>query len=110
MKTYRDLEVWQKSIDFVEYIYRFTNSFPDKEKYGLISQLNRYVISIPSNIAEGSARNSDKEFIRFLYISLGSLSEVETQLIIAKRLDYIDYFEFDKIDEIKKLLYGLIRY
>lgn len=110
MKTHKDLDAWQKSIDFVELIYKITRDFPDEEKFGLTGQLRRAVISIPSNIAEGSARNSNKEFIRFLYISLGSLSEVDTQMIIAERLDFTKDFDFEKIAEIRRLIYGLIRF
>ena len=76
------MEVWKLSIDLVEKVYIITNDYPSNEKFGLVSQIRRAAISIPSNIAEGSARKSDKEFIQFLYIALGSLSELETQFII----------------------------
>lgn len=89
MKSHQDLNVYKISIDFVVAIYDLTNTFPSDEKFGLISQLRRAAVSIPSNIAEGAARNSTKEFSRFLYISLGSLAEVETQLEISKRLNFI---------------------
>lgn len=88
MKTHKDLLVWQKSIDFVTGIYEFTSDFPSHEMYGLISQLRRASISIPSNISEGAARNSNKEFVRFLYIARASAAEVETQLIISENLGY----------------------
>lgn len=88
MKTHKDLLVWQKAIDFVTEIYKFTSDFPNHEMYGLTSQLRRASISIPSNIAEGAARNSDKEFVRFLYIARASAAEVETQLIISENLRY----------------------
>jgi len=89
MKTHKDLLVWQKAIDFVTEIYKFTSDFPSHEMYGLTSQLRRASISIPSNIAEGAARNSDKEFVRFLYIARASASEAETQLIISENLGYL---------------------
>ena len=111
MKTHHDLSVWQKSIDYTIEIYKSIENFPPSEKYGLSSQLKRAAVSIPSNIAEGASRNSDKEFLRFLYYSMGSLSEVETQLIIAKRLDYIhDNKLFTELSEIKHLLLGMIRF
>ena len=90
VKSHEDLTVWKMSIDFVTDIYRITKDFPREEIYGLTSQLRRAAVSIPSNIAEGAARHSTKEYIQFLYISLGSIAEVETQLIIAKNLNYID--------------------
>ena len=85
---YKELDVWKKSIEFVESIYKATAKFPDEERFGLTNQLRRAAISIPSNIAEGSARQSDKEFIRFLFIAYGSSAEIETQLIIAKNLGF----------------------
>jgi len=90
MKTHRDLQVWNHSIDFVEQIYRLTQSFPSEEKFGLVSQLRRSAISIPSNIAEGAARGTTKEYIYFTRVSLGSVAELETQLIISQRLGYIE--------------------
>lgn len=96
---------------FVTDIYRLTEDFPGEEKFGLTTQIRRAAVSIPSNIAEGAARNSKKEFAQFLYISLGSLSEVETQLEIARNLNYIDQLEkyTETMDEIRKLLIGLIK-
>jgi len=90
-------------------IYTITKDFPKLEEYGLISQLRRAAVSIPSNISEGSSRNSTKEFIRFLNIASGSLSEVETQIEIAFRLNYIENKEeiFDKIKTMRKMLYRL---
>ena len=95
MKTHKDLTVYQESINLVEMIYKITYSFPKHELFNLTSQLRRASVSIPSNISEGATRKSKKEFQRFLYISLGSLSEAETQLEIACRLKYIT--EFDEI-------------
>ena len=76
--NHKDLEVWKKSMDLVESVYQMTNSFPDSEKFGLTNQIRRAVVSIPSNIAEGSGIKSDKELIQFIYIAIGSLAEVET--------------------------------
>lgn len=110
MKSHNDLNVYQESMDLVVQIYRITDSFPGSEKFGLVSQIRRASISIPSNIAEGAARKSKKEFIRFLYISLGSASELETQLEIANRLEFItDIKELkDKLFFIKRMLIKLI--
>ena len=90
IKTHKDLDVWKLSIQLVKDIYQLTSKFPSEEKFGLVAQIRRAVVSIPSNIPEGEARNSDKDYIRFLYISLGSLSEIETQLIIAEELGFSD--------------------
>jgi four helix bundle protein len=109
VKSHRDLLVWKKAIDLVEELYKLTDNFPKSELYGLTSQIRRAAVSIPSNIAEGAGRNSNKEFMHFLYIALGSLSEVETQLIIAKRLDYIDDIRENKLSEIRRMLLGLIK-
>ena len=112
LKGHRDLDAWKKSIDFVEYIYKKTKEFPKEEIYSLTSQIRRSVTSIPSNIAEGAARNSRKEFIQFLYIALGSAAELETQLVIAERLGYlVDSAEaLNSLNDIKKMLVGLIFY
>lgn len=90
MNSHKDLLVYQKSLDLVEMIYKETGSFPTEEKFGLISQLRRSAVSLPSNIAEGAGRKGKKEFIQFLYIALGSLNEIETQMEIAHRLKYIE--------------------
>lgn len=99
-------------MDLVVDIYTLTKEFPDSERYGLASQIQRAAVSIPSNIAEGAGRNGSKVFIQFLYISLGSLAEVETQLEIAKRLKYAKDTDFlnDNILLIRRLLLGLIKY
>lgn len=104
MGTHKDLDVWQLSMDFVIDIYKLTSDFPKEEKYGLSSQIKRASVSIPSNIAEGAARKNTKEFIQFLYYSLGSAAEIETQLELAKRLDYVK-----NTDNIDKKLHSLIR-
>ena len=109
MKTHKDLFVWQKPMDMVEAIYELTRNIPQSELYGLTNQIRRCAVSIPSNIAEGAARNSHKEFVQFLYIALGSIAELETQLIIAKRLRFVDVIPCDELDEIKKMLVGLIK-
>lgn len=88
--NHKNLEVWKKSMLLVEETYKMASHFPDEEKFGLSSQIKRAAISIPSNIAEGAARSSNKEFIRFLRIALGSLSELETQYLLAIRLDFIE--------------------
>lgn len=89
VKSYKDLIVWQKSMDLVAMVYQVTKMFPKEELYGLTNQLRRAAVSIPSNIAEGQARNSTAEFRNFLSIARGSLAEVETQLLIAERLNYL---------------------
>jgi len=96
-------------MDFVEEIYQLTNAMPPSELYGLTSQIRRSAVSVPSNIAEGSARNHDKECIQFLYVALGSIAELETQLILAERLKFIPVTPTEQLSEIKKLLLGLIK-
>jgi four helix bundle protein len=83
MVTHKNLDVWNMGMDLVENVYRITEAFPKEEQFGLTSQMPRAAVSVPSNIAEGAARSSKREFLQFLYISLSSLSEIETQLIIA---------------------------
>jgi four helix bundle protein len=111
-KGYRDLLVWQKAINLVAMIYTAAKHFPKNEMYGLTNQMQRCAVSIPSNIAEGHGRSSNNDFRRFLYISLGSLAELDTQLEIAKRISYIELEESKSIDEkisqIRKMLYGLV--
>ena len=111
-RKHHELHVWQESMTLVELIYKLTEAFPDKERYGLINQLRRAAVSVPSNIAEGAARGSDAEFIRFLHIARGSLSEIETQLLIAQRLGYTnaDQSLERPIEQIFKKLGGLINH
>jgi four helix bundle protein len=110
--NHKDLDVWKKSMNLVVKVYQITQSFPDTEKYGLTSQMRRAAVSIPSNIAEGAIRKGDKELTHFLYISIGSLSELETQYLIAVRLGFTrkeDDFELQLI-EVKRLLIGFRNY
>jgi four helix bundle protein len=99
VKDYKDLRVWQKGIEIVDKIYSMTNSFPKDELYGLVSQMRKAAVSIPSNIAEGFARQHNKEYKQFLYISLGSCAELDTQLIIAHRRDYITKKKLEELVE-----------
>lgn len=89
-KPHKKLNAWQYGMDIAVSVYKITEKFPSEEKFGLISQMRRCGVSIPSNVAEGTARKSKKEFVNFLYISLGSLSELDTQLELAKQLGFID--------------------
>jgi four helix bundle protein len=113
VRTHKDLDVWQKAIDFVTRIYKSTDSFPNRENYGLTSQIRRSAVSIPSNIAEGAARKSPSEFRQFLYIALASASELETQLIIANNLEYLKDNEsqtlIGELFSISRMLQGLIK-
>jgi four helix bundle protein len=113
IKTFRDLFVWQKSMNLVTQIYNITKEFPDEEKYGLVSQLRRCAISIPSNIAEGYGRNQTNDYIRFLQISISSLYELQTQLEISFNLEYLEQEPFDKLKEstreIERMLSSLIK-
>ena len=90
LTTHRDLHAWREAMDLVEMVYRVTASFPKAEFFGLVNQIRRCAVSVPSNIAEGAARNSTREWIQFLGVSCGSLSELETQLELATRLGYLE--------------------
>ena len=108
---HKDLEVWKKSMELVVKVYKITGSFPEKEKFSLVSQICRSAISIPSNIAEGCARNSDKETLRFIDIALGSSAELETQLLIAESLGFCKpNIILKDLDQINAMLYGLKKY
>ncbi len=113
VKTYRDLVVWEKSMQFVTDIYSITKKFPGDELYSLTNQIRRSAVSIPSNIAEGFGRNTKKEFKRFLNISMASVFEIQTQIRISLNLGYIDSSVFDKIfessREIERMLSSLIQ-
>ncbi|MAP53797.1 four helix bundle protein [Altibacter sp.] len=110
--NHKEMEVWKRSMDLVEYIYRVSKKFPKDETYGLTSQIRRAAVSIPSNIAEGAARKGDKELLQFLSVSLGSLSELETQYLLSIRLNYIDASEELEIliKQVRKLLVGTRKY
>jgi len=112
-KPHKRLDVWNKSIDLTVEIYKLSETFPRIEVYGLASQMRRASVSIPSNIAEGAARQTKKEFINFLHMAQGSLSELDTQLVIASKLGYFSeevYGEIDiRLETISKMLTGLIR-
>lgn len=112
MNTYKDLIVWQKSVDLVVEVYKITDQFPKEEMYGLISQMRRASVSIPSNIAEGKMRGYKKECKQFFLIAFASGAELETQVIIAKRLlktASLDYSKVDLlIDEVMRMLNSLI--
>ena len=114
VRTHKDLDVWKKAMSFVTELYKITATFPKDERYGLTSQMRRAAVSMPSNISEGAARQSNKEFIQFLYIALGSNVEIETQLNIARNLNFINDETFEKMDEdqneISRMLMGLIKY
>jgi four helix bundle protein len=113
MNNYKELKVWQKSIDLAVKIYETTKTFPREEMYGLTSQIRRSAVSIPSNIAEGAGRNTKKDFNNFLGISNGSSCELDTQLIIASRVDFIDAALLEvlqkDISEIQKMNWSLQR-
>lgn len=111
IKTHKDLDVWKEAMALVKVMYELTADFPKQEAYGLVSQIRRSAVSIPSNIAEGAARNSIKEFIQSLYVSLGSLAELETQLLLASELGFVESDEVsESIERIRKMLLGLIKH
>lgn len=112
-KTYRDLDIWKISMELVKSIYTATDKFPHQETYGLVSQMRRAAISIPSNVAEGFRRYHNKEFRQFLYISLGSCAELETQATIARKLGYLitdlELQLLEKLDHICRMISNLIK-
>ena len=107
MKDHKDLDVWKQSMLLAEQVYTLTKEFPFDEKYGLISQMKRAVVSIPSNIAEGAARKGNKESIQFMYIAMGSLSELETQILLSQRLQFVNSVDnyLVQIEKIKLMLF-----
>lgn len=113
INSYKDLIVWQKSILLSITIYRLSKKFPKEEIYGLTSQIRRASVSIPSNIAEGRNRNTKKDFVQFLKISLGSVAELETQTEIAHKLNYINSQELSTVvslsNEITRMLHSLCK-
>ena len=112
-KPHKKLEVWKQSMGIVTELYKVTKGFPKEEKYVLTDQIKRSAISVPSNIAEGAGRHTKKEFINFLHIAQGSLSELDTQLEIALRLGYLKHDTYKFVDkymtDIDKMLTGLIK-
>jgi four helix bundle protein len=111
VKTHKDLDIWKRGIAFIEQIYKVTGKFPKEELYGLTSQIRRAAVSYPSNIAEGAARSSKKVFIHFLYFALGSLSEVETQLIIAEKLGYLSANNLlEEVEALRRMTLNFIKY
>ena len=112
MKNFKDLFVWQKSHALTLYLYEIIDKFPKEELYGISSQLRRAIVSVPTNLAEGCGRGSDKDFKRFVQIALGSASETEYLLLLCKDLGYMSIENFNKctndIQEIKKMLTSLI--
>ncbi len=109
-KTHKDLKVWQEAMKLAKVVYKLTSAFPKEEVYGLVSQMRRAAVSVPSNIAEGAARASSREFTQFLYIALGSLSELETQWLLAKEMGMALSSPETHIEPVRKMLLGLIRH
>jgi four helix bundle protein len=113
IKTFRDLEIWKRSVSLVENVYAVTRGFPPEEKYALTSQLRRSAVSIPSNISEGFARFHNKEYRQFLYVALGSCAELTTQLVIASRLKYTTDIKTEnllsEIDQLSRMTMALIK-
>ena len=108
---YRELIAWQKAMALVIHVYEVTKAFPDDERFGLVSQMRRCAVSIPSNIAEGQARNTNGEFIQFLGIARGSTAELTTQILISERLGYLQtpQVTIEMVDEVGRILSGLIK-
>jgi four helix bundle protein len=113
MSNYKNLKVWADGVNFVVEIYKITARYPKEEKFGLVSQMRRAAVSIPSNIAEGATNRSKKEFSKFIRIAKGSLSELETQIIISFKLGFITEKSYNKIieqsEQISRMLAGLVR-
>jgi four helix bundle protein len=114
MRPHEKLEVWGKAIEFVTTLYKSTAAFPSEEKFGLTSQARRAAVSIPANIAEGAARHTTKEFLYFLSIAQGSTSELETELLIARRLGYLEQGVYEdlhaELNTIARMIVGLTQY
>lgn len=113
VQSYKDLDVWKKGVEVVDLVYKMTDSFPRSERYGLAVQMQRAAVSIPSNVAEGFARRSTKEYRQFLHMSLGSCAELETQMFIARRRNYVSSAESSQAEEYldheSRMLRNLIR-
>ena len=99
IKSYKELGVWKKGIEIVDVVYKMTGKFPKKERYGLVSQMQRAAVSIASNISEGFARQHTKEYQQFCYIALSSCAELETQLIVAQRRNYVSSEAFSELED-----------
>ncbi len=112
-KRFKDLRIWQVAVELVKGVYCLTRNFPKDELYGLTSQMRRCAVSIPSNVAEGFRRRHNKEYKQFLYIALGSCAELETQVNIARELEYIDLKQEDKlveqIDHVCRMTMNLVK-
>ena len=110
-KPHHNREVWKRALVFVTLIYKVTGQYPNEEKFGLVLQMRRAAVSIPSNIAEGAARNSKKEFINFLHIAQGSNAELETQILISRNLGFVTQIQSDpllkELEEISRMIIGL---
>ncbi len=113
MQSHENLGVWQKAVDLSVFIYKITENFPSREMYGLVSQIRRAAVSIPSNIAEGRRRGTDADFAHFLRLAHGSLAELETQLLISKKLSFVEVTEYEgailKTSEVSKMLRAMIK-
>jgi four helix bundle protein len=113
-RDFRNIKAWKNADDLATLVYSATKTFPKEELYGLVSQIRRATVSIPSNIAEGAARKTIKEYLQFLYIAQGSISELEYLLHLSKRIGYLKDSEYNKLDSLRnqtaKMLYGLINY
>ncbi|MCK4664924.1 MAG: four helix bundle protein [Bacteroidales bacterium] len=110
MKTHKDLDLWKRSVDFCIKTYNLVDSFPKNQPGNLRNHICKSVVSIPSNIAEGAARSSQKEYLRFCYFALGSIAELDTQLIIAEKLKFFKEDKiFSELEDIKRMTIGLIR-
>jgi four helix bundle protein len=113
MKNFKELIIWQKGITLTKKVYLIVKQFPPEEKYGLVSQITRAAVSIPANIAEGSSRNSDKDYARFLQIALGSAFEVQTYLVIAKEMCLVNITDLEEveliIEEEIKMIHGFLK-
>ena len=111
VQHYRDLIAWQKAMQLVTHVYEITKAFPDDERFGLVSQIRRCAVSVPSNIAEGQARNSKGEVLQFLGIARGSTAELTTQLLISENLGHLTDSKntIEMVEEVGRILSGLIK-
>ena len=109
--NFKNLKIWQLGIELIMEVYAISKQFPTEERYGLTTQVNRSALSVPSNIAEGSGRGTNKDFANFLSIAIGSLYELETQIIVARQLNFIKEEQFNKlskmVNELEKMINGI---